>query len=56
MVHIVAVVGISGERSHLEDLGEDEKIILKLTSRYGMRRHGLDCSASGQGQVKGICV
>jgi len=38
---------------HLEDLGVDWKNISKWSSRNGLRRHGLDQSGSGKGQVMG---
>jgi len=33
------------ERDHWEDLGVDGKIILNISSRSGMGRHGLDVLA-----------
>jgi hypothetical protein len=36
------LVGISDKRNHLEDLGVDGRIILNLTYRSRVMRHGLD--------------
>jgi hypothetical protein len=33
------------ERDHWEDLGVDGRIILNISSRSGMERHGLDTLA-----------
>ena len=52
LVH-TGLVGRSVNRSHLGDLGVDGKVILKLTSRCGIQRCGLDCSISRQGHVAG---
>ena len=38
-------------RDHLEELG-----VLNGSSRSGLRRHGLDCSGSGCGQVADASV
>jgi hypothetical protein len=43
------------KRDHLGDPGVDGRIILKYIFRKWERRHGLDLSGSGQGQVAGCC-
>jgi len=43
------------EIDYLEDPGVDKRIILKEIFRNGMRRHVLDLSGSGQGQMAGTC-
>jgi hypothetical protein len=43
------------ERSHLEDAGVDGRIILRWIYRKCDRGHGLDLSASGQGQMADCC-
>jgi hypothetical protein len=54
-VHIGVWLGDPMEGDHLEDMGVDGRIILNGSSRNGIRRHGVDCSVSGQGQVTGAC-
>jgi hypothetical protein len=43
------------ESSHSEDVGIDWRIILNGPSRNRLRRHGMDGSSSGLGQVAGSC-
>jgi hypothetical protein len=42
-------------RDHLEDIGVDWRIILKLSLENWDGFHGLYCSGSGQEQVTGAC-
>jgi hypothetical protein len=43
------------ERDHLEDVGGDGRIILKLILKSAIGWHGLGCPGSGQGNLTGAC-
>jgi len=47
---------VTRARKHFEDLGVDGRIILKwIFKKLVWMMDGLDCSASGYGQVAGAC-
>jgi hypothetical protein len=43
------------ERTHLEDVGLDERIILRLDLQEVGLEHGLHCSGWGQAEMAGCC-
>ena len=54
-VHTGFWLGDLRERGHLEDLGVEERILLKLIFKKWDGRHGLDWSDLGRGQMASTC-
>jgi hypothetical protein len=56
-VHNGFGLGNLSGRDHLEDPGVEGRVILRwiFKTRDGGRRHGLDLSGSGWGELEGTC-